>query len=88
MTHVKFDGLGTFDAQSLRVLQNYVAFKSIAASKAVFEEQWPQEDTRGVSPNERLHLLNTAFYLPHNSCFSSSCFRLPSAMALKYLLMI
>ena len=57
VTHVdKFDGLGTFDAQSLRVLQNYVAIKSIA-SKAVFEEQWLQEYTRVVSHNERLHLL-------------------------------
>ena len=67
VTHVvKFNGLGTFNAQSLRVLQNYVAFKSIA-SKAVFEEQWLQEDTRGVSPNERLHLLNTVLYLPQKN---------------------
>ena len=52
VTHVvNFDGLGTFDAQSLMVLQNYVAFKSIA-SKVVFEEQWLQEDTR-VSPNRK-----------------------------------
>ncbi len=60
---VEFNGLGKFSAQSLRVLQNYFAFKSIA-TKATFEEKWLQEDTQRVSLKEKMHLLNTVLYLP------------------------
>ena len=63
---VEFDGLGHFNVQSLRVLQNYFAFKAVA-KKALFEEKWLLEETHGVSPSERLHLLNTVLYLSPKS---------------------
>ena len=69
---IEFDGLGHFDVQSLRVLQNYFAFKAVA-KKALFEEKWLLEETHGVSPSERLHLLNTVLYLsPRNGLVSKS----------------
>ena len=59
---VEVNGLGEFNAQSLRVLQNYLAFKSIK-TKVAFEKEWLHEDTQGVSANEKLHLFNTVLYL-------------------------
>ena len=58
--------MGHFNVQSLRVLQNFFAFKAVA-KKALFEEKWLLEETHGVSPSERLHLLNTVLYLSPKS---------------------
>jgi len=63
---VEFNGLGKFNTWSLRVLQNYFSFKSVA-KKAVFEEKWLLEETHGVSPSERLHLFNTVIHLSPKS---------------------
>ena len=58
---VEFNGLGEFNAQSLRLLQNYFACKSIT-TKVAFEKEWLHKDTQAVSANEKLHLLNTVLY--------------------------
>ena len=60
---LELNGLGKFNAQSLRVLQNYFAFKFVATN-AAFGEKWLHEDTQGVCLNRRFHLLNTVLYLP------------------------
>ena len=70
---VEFNGLGEFDAQSLRVLQNYFAFKSIK-TKVAFEKEWLHKDTQGVSANEKLHFFNTVLYLsPTNGGLITKC---------------
>lgn len=70
---VEFNGLGKFNGQSLRVRQNYFSFKFIA-KKAVFEEKWLLDETHGVSPSQKLHLLNTVLHLsPKSGGLTSKC---------------